>query len=201
MCVRTFLRDAMALPHGRPRADKVPRRGHIVDLSWQRAGTRRTKNGHMADTWWTHARQTQEADKFCKRGQSGHKADMWRKIWRQTQGGHMADTRRAHGGQMAGQVWKADTWLTQGGHMADKVWRHAQSRLKAGTRRADTRRTRRGQAHSRRTKSGHIAEHAAKADLHAETQGGHKTNTWRTSSGDAARAYCGQPFFPKRTPE
>ena len=42
--------DATALPHSRPRADKVQRRGRMVDLRWQRADTWRTKSGHMADT-------------------------------------------------------------------------------------------------------------------------------------------------------
>ena len=41
------------MPHSRPGADKVQRRGHMVNLSWQ--------SGTLADTWWAHARQRQEA--------------------------------------------------------------------------------------------------------------------------------------------
>ena len=82
----------------------------MVDLSWQRAGAWRTKSGHMAETWWTHTKQTQEADKVWRRGQSGH----------------VADTRRPHGGRKAG------TWRTQGGHVADKAWRHGRAHKTGG---------------------------------------------------------------------
>ena len=105
----------------------------MVDLSWQRAGTWRTKSGHMAGTWWTHGEH------------------MAYKVWRQ--GEHMADTRRAHGGQMAGKVWRGgpkQTQGSQGGHMAE-TWH---SRRTQGGQTADTWRTKCGdaaKAESRRT--------------------------------------------------
>ena len=86
----------------------------------------RTKSGDMV----THTRQTQEAE---TRTQGGHMADKWR-----TRFGGKAKTRRAHGGQMAGKVWrrgqsglkvtrrkhgarggkKEDTWRTKCGDVA-----------------------------------------------------------------------------------
>ena len=62
---------------------------------------------------------------------------------------------------------------TRGAHRADKVWRRGQS-----GRKADTRRTHHGQGLKARPKR----------------LGGHEADTWRTSSGDAARAYRGQFF-------
>ena len=57
----------------------------MVDLSWQGAGTWRTQSGHMAGAWWTHTRQTQEADRGRTRFGGAAK---------RTHGGHVADTRR-----------------------------------------------------------------------------------------------------------
>ena len=116
--------------------------------------------------------------------EGGHMAD---KVWRRSQSGHQAGHKADTGQDMA------DTWrrpnLTQGRHMADNVWPRGQSGLKADTwltqvgHMADTWRTRFGGA--------------AKEDLR-RAQGGHKadiSDTWRTTSGDEARAYRGQPFF------
>ena len=76
--------------------------------------------GHMADIWWTHTRQTQEAHTLRTR------FEKW------THGGHMADTRRSHrltciwrtrfGGaaKRTQGKHKTDTWRTQGRHKVDK---------------------------------------------------------------------------------
>ena len=98
------------------------------------------------------------------------------------QGGYIADTWRAHGGQGL----EARPKRTQGRHAADKVWRHGQSGHKADTR-GEKWRTHGGQALG--TRPQHIGGHM-------RTHGGQSL----TSSGDAARACCGQPFFPKREP-
>ena len=119
-----LLHDAMGR---RPRADKVRRRGHMVDLSWQRhkavtgrTYTARTHRGHKAGT------------RACTRGEN---AKVWRMhqarqdvVWRRGQSGHAARRTRADTRRTPSQAgtWQsaADTWRT-------KVWR--------------------GQAHSRRT--------------------------------------------------
>ena len=120
----------------------------MVDLMWQRMGTWRTKSGHMADAWWTHTRQTQEADTGrtrCERGKADtqptrgrDKTVTWRTYGVQglEQGGHMADARRTHGGQPK-RIPKADATCTHSGHMADKVWRRGQRGIKADTNKAD----------------------------------------------------------------
>ena len=112
-----IFRDATALPHSRPRADKVERRGHMVDLSWQRVGTWRTKNGHMtrrphkADTCRTNGRQGLEAGP--KRIQ-GHKVETRRDTRRASfggaatciQGGHKADAAKAQSRRKEGGQWR-----------------------------------------------------------------------------------------------
>ena len=108
---RILLHDVTALPHSRPRAYKVERRGRKVDLSWQRVGTWRTKNGHMVDTREGDTRSAQDLEAATRRRFGGAaKADTWR-----TQGGHMADKWQTHGGQMAGkgQSGLRDTRRTQ----------------------------------------------------------------------------------------
>ena len=144
MLRKILLHDATDLPHSRPRADKVQRRGHMVDLSWHRAGT-----------WRTHVGHTQGKLRGKHRTHGGHKAvkvDVWRT---RCGGAAKADSRQTQGGHEAGR------WRTQGGHIADKVWRRGHSGIKADTRRthggrkADTRRTHGGQA--RGTRPEHIA--------------------------------------------
>ena len=91
---KNLLHDAMALPNTRPRADKVQRRGHMVDLSWQRVGTWRTKNGHMVDTHKADTRGVQDLEADARRRFGGAaKADT-----RRTQGGTHADTLQARFG-------------------------------------------------------------------------------------------------------
>ena len=120
--LRKTIHDATALPQSRPRADKVQRRGHMADLSWQRAGTWRTKSGHMVDTHEADTRSSQGLEARPKRIRGGHMADIWRTrfggghkadTW-QTQAGHVADTRRTHGGQMARKADSRDTRRTHG---------------------------------------------------------------------------------------
>ena len=114
----------------------------MVGLSWQRAGTWRTKSGHGADT------RSQKADKV-----GTATADTWR-----TQGGHIADIWRTRfGGRHKAHIRqaraKADSRTTRGGHKAD-TWR-----TKCGdAAKADRRRTRGGHmADTRRTSSGNAA--------------------------------------------
>ena len=129
------------------------------------ADKERTHGRHVVDTLWKKEGGTQEADKVWRRGQIGHVADA---------GGHKAD----NGGPMAdklrgrGQSISRPAFFPrrENGHKVDKVWR-------------------RGQAHSRQT-GGHTADTVWR-------RGPRRTmaDPWRTSSGDAARAYRGQPFF------
>ena len=74
-----ILHDATALPHSRPRADKVQKQGRTVDTHGAN-----TRGAHMADKAWrrqsgpwrTHGGQME--GKVWRRGQSGlkgHKAD------------------------------------------------------------------------------------------------------------------------------
>ena len=93
------------------------------------------------------------------------------KVWRRGHCGPKADTGQTQGGQGLDTRPKR----TQGGHMADASRSH-------GRHMAD-KVWRRGQK-------------GLKADTR-RTQGGHMADTRRTSSGDAARAYRGQLFFPK----
>ena len=106
-------------PASRPRADKVQRRGQMVERSWQ--------SGRMADKERTH----------------GEEADTWR-----TQCGHMAARAdkwqaRFGGGAKADSGGALRKQRTQGERISDKVWRRGQSGIKADARRtmADTWRT------------------------------------------------------------
>ena len=153
-----------------------------------------TQGGQVADTRRTSGGQGPEA-------QGGQVADKWR-------------TRAMEA------LPKPNRRRTQGGQAADKDWRRGQSQQhKADTRRtsgeqaANTRRTSGGQGPEARpkltTQGGHKADtrrtsgrRGRKARPKTTTQGGQvadkwrtQADTWRTSSGDAARAYCGQPFF------
>ena len=145
-----------------------------------------------------------------------HKAVTWRTYGVQ---GLEADTRRTHGGQMAGKVWrrghsglkghKADTRRTQGGHTADTWWTK-RGDAAVHTTRADTRRASFGGA-ANHTQNGHKADtrrttgwqtkcgDAAKAESR-RIQGGQWRTHRRTSSGDVARAYRGQPFLLRENP-
>ena len=95
------------------------------------------------------------------------------KVWRRSQTGHKAGHKADTGRDMA--------------DMADKVWRRGQSGLKANTR-----------ADIWRTQGGHMADKVEAGTR--RTRGGHMADTWRTTSGDAARAYRGQPFFLRENP-
>ena len=131
----------------------------------------------LADTWWTKSM----ADKVWRRGQSKRKVDT---------GGHKADTRRTHGRHMA-DTWrtkgKADTWQTRFGGAAKRT-QHGHK--------ADTRQTHGGHMADKVWRRGYSE---LKVDTR-QTRGGHMTDTRRTSSGEAARAYRGQPFFLKENP-
>ena len=79
-----------------------------------RAGTWRTKSGHVVDKVWRHGQSGLQADTWRTHG--GHNGGhMEYKAWRQAQGGHMADARRTHGGQGL----EAHPKCTPGGHKAD----------------------------------------------------------------------------------
>ena len=96
--------DATALPHSRPRADKVERQGfsgHMVDK--RQVDTRQDIRRTQAETWQTKGK----AD--WRRGQSGHTA------------GHQANARRTQRTKF-GDAAIADSRRTQGRHEAD-TWR------------------------------------------------------------------------------
>ena len=97
----------------------------------------------------------------------------------------MADKERASGqGLGAPQSGLKAATRSQGGHMADKVWRRDM--------RGDTDKVWR--CVDCRQHGGHMADKGLEARP-KRTQGGHTADTSQTSSGDAARAYRGQPFF------
>ena len=101
---KKLLHDATALPHSRPRATKV-----------QRAGTWRTKSGHMVDTH-THTadrRKTRaQGRQGLEAGQSGQTADIY---GGQGLEGLKADARWTHGGHKADTCRQvADTCRTSG---------------------------------------------------------------------------------------
>ena len=103
-----------------PQADKVKRRGHMVDLT----DKEQAHGGQRVHTLWTDGGQEvgKVGPKRAQGTQSGHMADTCGQGLevrpKRTPGGHEADTRRTHGGH------KAD--------MADKMWRCGQSGIKAG---------------------------------------------------------------------
>ena len=215
-----ILHDARALPNSRPRADKVQRRNHMVDLSWQKrahgghtqqtqaAHIERTRFGGVAkvDTWWTQGGPMADIYMWRIRFDGAAKADST-----QTQDGHVADTRRAHGGHNTTADLR-DTWLTHRRSKADTHGRHTRTRFGDAATEADTRRTQGRQSvatRPERNQSGHKADKGGQWRIHGgqglearpkRSQGGHMADTWRTSSGDAVRAYRGQLFFPKREP-
>ena len=127
------------------------------------------------------------------------------KVWRPCQSGLKTNTGGKHGGEglkafkrgMKAERWRTRFGRTQGGHMADTRRAHSGTHdghmagtcLDAGSKadsiEVDTRRTRGAQGLETRPKW---------------TQGGHNKATWRTSSGDAAGAYHGQPFCLRENP-
>ena len=104
--------------------------------------------------------------------------------------------KNSHGGYKAGTQWMCrakgrDTADTRQIHR-----RHGRQGLGArrgqGGPKADARRT---SADTRQTHCGRMA-----GKVWGRGKSGHKADTWQTSSRDAARAYRGQPFFPKTEP-
>ena len=91
--------------------------------------------------------------------------------------------------------------LTKSGHTADnggqraETWRtkcvETRPKRTQGRDKVDTGRTLGGQGLEARPRDKAVTW---------QTQDGHKADTRRTSSAGAARAYRGQPFFPKREP-
>ena len=171
-------------------ADKVWRRGQ--------SGLKADAKGQKADTWRTRFGGAAKADSRQTQGDT----------WRTRLGGAAKENSRpTHGGQSLGGP-KADTWRTQGGHMADKVWRRGQSGFKTNTRghmadkawrrgqrelKADTctcLEARPKRTQFRWTQGGQGVETRPK-----QTQGGHKVDTWRTSSGDASQGISRPAFL------
>ena len=127
-------------------------------------------------------------------------------------GRDMADTRtdarRTHRGQSCKR--KADTWRTHGGQGLEAWTKRTQAGHKArgghmaGKREADTRPTSSGDAaglcflrentsvnglgNKERTQGGQVADKDRRSNKTRRTSGGHKADTWRTSSGDVAKA-------------
>ena len=142
--------EATALPHSRPRADKVQRQDFSAHMVDKRQGKQ------MADKVWRHSQSGHKAGHRPRHGfgrhKDGRKADTWRTKFGdaagrghpglkadtgQTQGGHMADAWlksviwRTHGGKGL-EARKADSSRTQGTrrthgeHKADKLWGRGQ---------------------------------------------------------------------------
>ena len=135
------------------------RRGHMLDLSWQRKGAWRTKSERMADMGGRRKRR--------RRGQSRNVAVTWRTYDIQgleagrTHGGHKAGTWRTTGrqGLEAGPKRTQGSRRTHGGNTAFKADRQ-------GGQTADTRRTHGGQsveAEPKRNQGGQWRTHGGQA--------------------------------------
>ena len=204
-----LLDGATALPHSRPRVDKIQRQGqgfigHMVDLCCQAA--KHAHGGQRRKELAANTRRIAGHKAMCPDevvAKSGLKADTKRTYG--GQGGHMADTCKAD----TDKVWrrgqsghKADAWPTQGGHKVD-TWR---------TNSVETRpQTRFGGGRPKRTQSGHQAGHKAVTWRTNGGQGfearpgGHKADIWRTHKLRGARPehMIWRPafFFQERTPQ